>query len=123
MNISILIIVNVSVNNDFIITNLPQRDKDAVRHLIYRLLAWADELSSALGHLHRNRVLHRDLKAQNVFLTLDQQIKLGDFGVSRVMSAQTSLAQTIVGTPFYMSPEVMRSEPYASASDPYAVLH
>ena len=49
------------------------------------------------------------------------QVKLGDFGVSRALSHQTRLAQTVVGTPYYMSPEVMHSEPYGEPADLWAV--
>ena len=79
------------------------------------------QLVSALQYLHGHRVLHRDLKAQNVMLTLDQRVKLGDFGVSRQMSTQTDLAQTVVGTPVYMAPEVMKSESYAEPADVWAL--
>ena len=84
------------------------------------VLRWVGQLASALRHLHDNRVLHRDLKTQNIFLTLDQQIKLGDFGVSRVMSAATAMVDTMVGTPYYMAPEVLQSAPYAEPADLWA---
>ncbi|KAL1521320.1 hypothetical protein AB1Y20_020987 [Prymnesium parvum] len=85
------------------------------------IVQWMAQLGSALEHCHARRILHRDLKAQNVFLSLDQQVKLGDFGVSRAMSHQTRLAHTVVGTPYYMSPEVMKSSPYSEPSDLWAV--
>ena len=81
------------------------------------VLRWLRQLTSAVDHLHTNRVLHRDLKTQNVFLTLDQHVKLGDFGVSRVMSAATTLANTVVGTPYYTAPEVLQTEPYGRPAD------
>lgn len=49
-------------------------------------------------------VLHRDLKPANVFLDRDLNVKLGDFGLARVLSHDTSFARTYVGTPYYMSP-------------------
>jgi len=98
-------------------THRLRREALASMHVV----RWVGELGSALEHLHRSRVLHRDLKAANVFLSLDQQVKLGDFGVSRAMSHQTQLLQTVVGTPYYMSPEVMRSSPYAEPADLWAV--
>lgn len=61
-------------------------------------------------------VLHRDLKPENVFLTNGATVKLGDFGLSRVLQAH-DFASTYVGTPFYMSPELCSSERYSAKSD------
>ncbi|KAI9737942.1 MAG: G2-specific serine/threonine protein kinase [Cirrosporium novae-zelandiae] len=61
-------------------------------------------------------ILHRDLKPENVFLTDDDTVKLGDFGLSKVMSSQ-DFASTYVGTPFYMSPEICGAERYTVYSD------
>ena len=49
-------------------------------------------------------VLHRDLKPANVFLDSHNNVKLGDFGLARVLNHDTSFAKTFVGTPYYMSP-------------------
>ncbi|QIW94977.1 hypothetical protein AMS68_000495 [Peltaster fructicola] len=61
-------------------------------------------------------ILHRDLKPENVFLTNGSTVKLGDFGLSRVMRVD-DFASTYVGTPFYMSPEINSSEKYSAKSD------
>jgi len=50
-------------------------------------------------YIHDRSILHRDVKAQNVFLTRHGVVKLGDFGVSKVLSSRTQLAQTMIGTP------------------------
>lgn len=49
-------------------------------------------------------MLHRDLKPANIFLDAKQNVKLGDFGLARILSHDTSFAKTFVGTPYYMSP-------------------
>lgn len=81
------------------------------------VLRWLRELSSALSYVHAHRVLHRDVKPQNILLTLEQRTRLSDFGESRMLSSPGSLARTVVGTPCYMAPEVLRSEAYAEPAD------
>jgi NIMA (never in mitosis gene a)-related kinase len=67
------------------------------------------QLTLALKECHRrsdggHTVLHRDLKPANVFLDSKHNVKLGDFGLARILNHDTSFAKTFVGTPYYMSP-------------------
>ena len=71
--------------------------------------------------MHAHHVLHRDLKTENVFLTSADDIKLGDFGISRALSTRTNLAQTVCGTPYYLSPELVKGLPYGPPSDMWAL--
>ena len=78
---------------------------------------WAHQLCTALAHIHSKRVIHRDVKTANVFLSdaagrAVPDLKLGDFGISRLMSSQTNFASTAVGTPFYLSPELIAGSGY-----------
>ena len=57
-------------------------------------------------YVHENKILHRDIKTQNIFLTSNGTIKLGDFGISKVLENSITSVKTVVGTPYYMSPEV-----------------
>ena len=86
-----------------------------------QLLDWFVQMALALQYLHSKRILHRDLKTANVFLTRRDIVKLGDFGVSRVLSATAELAKTFVGTPYYLSPELLNNQPYGIASDVWAL--
>lgn len=81
------------------------------------ILSWFVQTCFALLHVHERRVLHRDLKTQNIFLMESGQIKLGDFGIARVLEATKDYAKTMVGTPYYLSPEIIRDQPYAYKSD------
>lgn len=65
-------------------------------------------------------VLHRDIKPQNVFLDHNNRVKLGDFGLSKELRGQ-NLAETYVGTPFYMSPEIINGRAYNAKSDIWAL--
>ncbi|KAG1661000.1 hypothetical protein FOA52_007165 [Chlamydomonas sp. UWO 241] len=67
--------------------------------------------------MHERRILHRDLKPSNIFITSDGRLKLGDLGLSRYFSSRTLQAVTTVGTPYYMSPEVIKGQPYDFSSD------
>ena len=69
------------------------------------------QLCRAIRHVHGLNIMHRDLKSQNVFLASGPRgdvVKLGDFGIAKVMNSTKSLAETQIGTPYYLSPEVHR---------------
>ena len=74
-----------------------------------------------MKHVHDRKVLHRDLKTQNVFLTADGRCRLGDFGVSKVLSGTHHLASTAVGTPYYLSPEICENREYDHKSDVWSL--
>ncbi|XP_061668332.1 serine/threonine-protein kinase Nek2 isoform X2 [Syngnathoides biaculeatus] len=80
------------------------------------------QLALALKECHRRSdagptVLHRDLKPANIFLDVKRNVKLGDFGLARILNHDTSFAKTFVGTPYYMSPEQMNQMSYNEKSD------
>ncbi|XP_024870145.1 serine/threonine-protein kinase fused isoform X1 [Temnothorax curvispinosus] len=77
----------------------------------------ACDLVSALYYLHSNRVMHRDLKPQNVLLEANGIAKLCDFGFARNMSTGTHVLTSIKGTPLYMAPELMDEYPYDHNAD------
>lgn len=81
------------------------------------MLNWFTQICLAIKHTHDKKILHRDLKSQNIFLTKRGILKLGDFGIARVLSNTKSRAKTVVGTPYYLSPEIIRNEGYSFKSD------
>ena len=73
------------------------------------------EISSGLKSLHDKKILHRDLKAANIFISKEGTYKLGDLNVSKVL--KKGLAYTQTGTPYYASPQVWQDLPYDMKSD------
>eukprot|EP00754_Rhynchopus_humris_P039162 Rhum_TRINITY_DN2187_c0_g1::Rhum_TRINITY_DN2187_c0_g1_i1::g.6239::m.6239/K08857/NEK1_4_5; NIMA (never in mitosis gene a)-related kinase 1/4/5 len=80
-------------------------------------LRWLAQLNAALRHLHTSRVLHRDLKTANVFLDVEKNVKLGDFGLSRKLEDAENFSGQMVGTPYYFAPEVVNSKPFSNKTD------
>ena len=81
------------------------------------ILNWFLQIVFALKFVHTHKILHRDLKTSNLFLCSNGVVKIGDFGISRVLHGTLESAETIVGTPYYMSPEVCQNRPYSFKSD------
>ena len=74
-----------------------------------------------LEYLHSKKVLHRDVKTLNMFLTKDDSIRIGDLGVAKVLTHTANFAKTMVGTPYYLSPELCEEKPYNAKTDVWAL--
>jgi len=78
-------------------------------------------MGGALAYIHSQGVLHRDVKPSNMLLDSQmEEVKLADFGISKILEA-TGCAHTFIGTPYYLSPEIIRGAPYGAASDAWAL--
>ncbi len=110
--------------------NLIKKAKERSLSSFNSNVAWNISLQVILGlhYLHKKKILHRDLKSANVFLMKHNdstnpyfQVKIGDLGVAKLLETSTAFAQTIVGTPYYLSPELCSDQPYRDKSDCWAL--
>ncbi|XP_025920673.1 serine/threonine-protein kinase Nek11 [Apteryx rowi] len=81
-----------------------------------QIIEWFIQLLLGVNYIHERRILHRDLKAKNIFLK-NNFLKIGDFGVSCLLMGSCDLATTFTGTPYYMSPEALKHQGYNTKSD------
>ncbi|XP_064413013.1 serine/threonine-protein kinase Nek5 [Latimeria chalumnae] len=87
-----------------------------------QILDWFVQICLGLKHIHDRKVLHRDIKAQNIFLTNSGMVaKLGDFGIARMLNNTMELAHTCIGTPYYLSPEICDNRPYNNKTDMWSL--
>jgi len=78
---------------------------------------WLVQILFALQYLHKKSILHRDLKTQNIFMTSNRLIKIGDFGISKTLSHDNDFAETAIGTPQQLSPEIIKRQKYDYKTD------
>lgn len=86
---------------------MKRAQEDEVSFPEKQIWKYIHQIAGALQHMHSKRIMHRDLKPANIFIDNDGDLKIGDLGLSRQLSSQTFEAFSRVGTPLYMSPEVL----------------
>ena len=96
--------------------HMKQKLKKAEVFTEAEIMNWFVQICMSLQYIHQLGILHRDIKTSNIYLTGNNTVKLGDFGISRVLQGSEA-AMTVVGTPYYMSPEVCECKPYSYKSD------
>jgi len=87
------------------------------------LKIWKFFIQMCLGlrYIHSKKILHRDIKSMNIFLCKEDEIRIGDLGVAKSMAENANFAHTMVGTPYYLSPEMCEEKPYNEKSDIWAL--
>ena len=81
------------------------------------IIAWVSQLTSGVRFIHRRKIIHRDLKPANIFLTVDKNLKIGDFGVAKCLDRTSGLASTFAGTAVYIAPEIHGGQKYDMSAD------
>jgi len=79
------------------------------------------QVADAVSFVHSQKMVHRDIKSRNVFLCRTGRALLGDFGLVRLLESTCELAHTRVGTPYYLSPEIIRKQPYNYKTDVWSL--
>ncbi|XP_029373152.1 serine/threonine-protein kinase Nek3 [Echeneis naucrates] len=97
------------------------RQQKTTAFCVDEILKWFAQMCSGAKHIHDKRVLHRDLKSKNIFLTNNGTIKLGDFGSACILNSSKAYARTYVGTPYYVAPEIWDNKPYNNKSDVWSL--
>ncbi|KAA6388434.1 MAG: putative protein kinase domain protein [Streblomastix strix] len=103
--------------HDYIVS-LYNKRKTADENFVWDVIA---QLVMSVGFLHSQRVVHRDMKPSNVFLTQDLEVRLGDFGIAKVLDAGLSFAKSMKGTVRYIPPELLQEEKFHKSGDIWGI--
>ena len=82
---------------------------------------WVRQLTSGVCFIHKKKIIHRDLKPANIFLTSDKKLRIGDFGIAKMLDKSSGLASTRAGTLLYMAPEILGGDKYNTMADMWSL--
>ena len=95
-----------------------EKGEKIAKFLIYYFII---DICEGLQYIHKKNLIHRDLKPENLFLTEDEKIKIGDFGIAKQLNSINEYAKTQIGTMLYMAPEVLSGKEYNNKVDIWAL--
>jgi NIMA (never in mitosis gene a)-related kinase len=79
------------------------------------------QICFGLEYIHKRRIIHRDIKTDNIFLNENLEVRIGDFGIAKSLNKNIEYANSIIGTPYYLSPELLNGNPYNEKNDIWAL--
>jgi len=82
-----------------------------------KIMQYFYQICRGLQYIHSKNIIHRDIKSQNIFLMKNGKLKIGDFGIAKTLTETKNNASTVIGTPYYFSPEIINGEPYNYKTD------
>ena len=82
-----------------------------------KIMQYFYQICRGLQYIHSKNIIHRDIKSQNIFLMKNGKLKIGDFGIAKALTETKNNASTVIGTPYYFSPEIINGEPYNYKTD------
>lgn len=86
-----------------------------------QILDWTTQICLALKHMHDRKIIHRDIKSSNIFLTSMNIVKVGDFGISSSLGHTNDFLKSFAGTYIYLSPEILQNQPYNAKTDVWSL--
>ena len=123
MNQNIYILMEYCDNGDLCsFLNKVKKARKDENYFLDEDLVWKlfIQMSIGLYYIHSKKIIHRDIKTLNIFLTKNLDAKIGDLGVAKILE-DTNHANTFIGTPYYVSPEMCKNKPYNEKSDIWAL--
>ena len=123
MSQNIYIIMEYCDNGDLCtFLNEIKKKRKSENHILSKDFVWKlfIQMSIGLYYIHSKKIIHRDIKTLNIFLTKNLDAKIGDLGVAKILE-NTNHANTFIGTPYYVSPEMCQNKPYNEKSDIWAL--
>jgi len=116
----ICIVTKLSEKGDLkrFIDKMRRKNTNIKESLIWNFLI---QLCLGVHYLHSYNIIHRDLKTANIFINKDLSLIIGDFGVSKILKPHYSCTDTQIGTPYYISPEIIEGKEYTYHTDIYSL--
>ena len=108
---SLYISMEYAIHGD-VSSYLPKCRNEKTQVSINQIWTWLYQMTCGIEHLHKSKMLHRDLKTANLFLDKRMNIKIGDFGLSTQLTQSKEYAESVVGTPLFISPEMYQNGKY-----------